>query len=257
MTEPRRRVPLAAADSGWLHPWPTLFDVASVMPTSGWILVGGLMVQAHALAHDIEVVRPTDDLDLLLDIDVSRSVAADADRQISSLGYVLQVPLNSRSKSSPHYRYLRQSAWGVERIDVMIADHAAPSARRLLQGRPMFAAEGGTQALRRTMAYAIDDGHVQVHELTVPDELGALVMKGAAYGVDRRDRERHLQDAAVLAACITDHAVELTRLAGSDGKRLRILARALADPVHPAWLSLGREQRQAGMDTLRILTDPP
>lgn len=29
-------------------------------------------------------------------------------------------------------------------------------------------------------------------------------MKGAAYTGDRRDRERHLQDAAVLAACITD-----------------------------------------------------
>lgn len=75
----------------------------------------------------------------------------------------------------------------------------------------MFAVEGGTQALRRTMTYVIDDGQGQIHELTVPDELGALVMKGAAYAVDRRDRERHLQDAAVLAACITDHASELER----------------------------------------------
>lgn len=214
------------------------------------------MVQAHALAHDVAVVRPTDDLDLLLDIEVSRSVASDTHRQISSLGYVLQGPLDSRSKSSPHYRYLRESTSGDERIDVMVADHAAPRASRLLHGRPMFAVEGGTQALRRTMTYAIDDGQGQIHDLTIPDELGALVMKGAAYAVDRRDRERHLQDAAVLASCITDHAAELNRLAGSDRKRLRTLARALADPAHPAWLALDREQRQAGMDTLRILTDP-
>lgn len=57
---------------------------------------------------------------------------------------------------------------------MMVADHAAPSARRLLQGRPTFAVEGGTQALRRTMTYVIDDGQGQTHELTVPDELGRL-----------------------------------------------------------------------------------
>lgn len=256
MRAPGRRVRLAAADGGWLHPWPNVFEVAGVMPGRGWTLVGGLMVQAHALAHDVAVVRPTDDLDLLLDIEVSRSVASDTHRQISSLGYVLQSPLDSRSKTSPHYRYLRESTLGVERIDVMVADHAGPSAGRLLQGRPMFAVEGGTQALRRTMTCAIDDGKGRIHELTVPDELGAVVLKGAAYAVDRRDRERHLQDAAVLAACITDHAAELNRLAGSDRKRLRTLAKALADPAHPAWLALDPEQRQAGMDTLRILTDP-
>ncbi len=31
----------------------------------GWTLVGGLMVQAHAIVHGIAAVGPTDDLDLL------------------------------------------------------------------------------------------------------------------------------------------------------------------------------------------------
>lgn len=119
----------------------------------------------------------------------------------------------------------------------------------------MFAVEGGTQALGRTMIYALDVGDGRAIRLSVPDELGALVLKGAAYSVDRRDRDRHLADAAVLAACIDDHAAQIERLAGSDRRRLRLLAKALADPVHPAWLVLDRPRRLAGQDTLRILTD--
>ena len=120
----------------------------------------------------------------------------------------------------------------------------------------MFEVEGGTQALGRTVVFEMQTGAEEVVRITVPDELGALVLKGAAYTADSRDRDRHLQDAAVLAACITDHATELSRLGGSDRKRLRILNRALADPSNPAWLSLTPDLRLVGQDTLRILTAP-
>jgi len=84
------------------------------------------------------------------------------------------------------------------------------------------------------------------------------VLKGAAYLVDSRDKDRHLRDAAVLAATITDHRTELRRLKGSDRKRIRQLQQALADPRHIAWLSLPAELRVPGRDTLRILgSDPP
>jgi hypothetical protein len=112
----------------------------------------------------------------------------------------------------------------------MVADHVAPRAQQLLSGQPMFAVEGGTQALQRIMVYAFDTGVVGADEISVPDEFGAFVLKGAAHLADRRDRERHLQDAAVLAACITDHAAALSRLGGSDRKRIRHLAEALSDP---------------------------
>jgi hypothetical protein len=120
---------------------------------------------------------------------------------------------------------------------------------------PMFAVAGGKQALDRTMTLAIEAAHGEVIELSVPDELGELVLKGAAYISDPRDRDRHLFDAAALAACITDHATERDRLKGSDNKRLRTLETALADHRHPAWLSLPEPARIAGQDTLRILTN--
>jgi hypothetical protein len=72
---------------------------------------------------------------------------------------------------------------------------------------------------------------------SVPDASGALVLKGAAYIADARDRDRHLFDAARLAATISDHGTELDRLKESDTRRLRALRDALADVRHPAWLA--------------------
>jgi hypothetical protein len=66
-------------------------------------------------------------------------------------------------------------------------------------------------------------GTGEVVSLSVSDELGALVLKVAAYSVDRRDCDRHLMDAAVLAACISDHAAELEQLGGSDRQRRKSL----------------------------------
>ena len=116
-----------------------------------------------------------------------------------------------------------------------------------------MAIDGGAQALTRTRrATVTQDGRTV--DLTVPDLLGALVLKGAAHAADSRDRERHLRDAAVLASLITDHAAELARLKGSDRKRLRHLHDALGDPLDDAWLLLPDDARLRGQDTFRILS---
>lgn len=254
MTDSSRVVIIEEPIGGWFAPWPNVFELSKFLSEENWILVGGLMVQLHAMANGIDTVRPTVDLDILLDIELSSAVVMKADRAISTLGYVLQEPGDVRRKQSPHYRYVRHTAIGVEKIDVMVPEHAGPTATRRLHGRPMFEVEGGTQALGRTMTCELKSLSNDSARITVPDELGALILKSAAYTADNRDRERHLQDAAVLATCVTDHATELHRLRGSDRKRLRVLATALADPTNPAWLALSPDLRVAGADTFRILT---
>lgn len=256
MNGERQRVALVAPLQGWTHPWPNLFELARALPTDKWTLVGGVMVQGHALAYGVPITRPTDDLDILLHIEINTTVTEEAHRQITQLGYELREPVDARKSTSPHYRYERASPLGVEKIDVMSADHAAPRVRQQLQGRPMFEVEGGTQALQRTMIYVADGGNGESHPISVPDELGALVLKSAAYQTDTRDRGRHLQDAAVLAACITDHSTERGRLAGSDGRRITRVAKALADPRHPVWIMLDEPHKTAAQDTLRILSAP-
>jgi len=250
----RRRVELATPRHGWDHPWPNAFEVAEHFDTSKWTLVGGLMVQAHAIGHAIAVTRPTADLDVLLHIEVDPNVASEAHRKLTGMGYRLQEPFR---RDGPNYRYLRGDGRLVDNIDVMAADHAAPHSRQELHGQEMFAVDGGTQALRRTMIYVVRAPNETSYDISVPDELGALVLKGAAHMVDRRDRDRHLMDAAVLAACITDHAAEIERLAGSDRKRIAHLAEQLSEPNHKAWLTLDQQHRTAGRDTLRILSAEP
>jgi hypothetical protein len=248
-----RVITLETPAGGWFTPWPNVFELSGVLPTDRWSLVGGLMVQARAMAHGIDAVRPTEDLDVLLQIEVSSAVVTDADRVISALGYVLQQPVDTRRKQNPHYRYERVGEVGSAKIDLLIPDHAAPSATRRLHGRPMFEVQGGTQALSRTMICDMRTGSNDSARISIPDELGALVLKSAAYTADSRNRDRHLQDAAMLAACITEHVTELGRLRGSDRKRLRTLAKALSDSTNPAWLALSPGLRVAGQDTLRIL----
>jgi hypothetical protein len=104
------------------------------------------------------------------------------------------------------------------------------------------------------MIYEFERPDGRAVDFSVPDELGALVLKCAAYIADSRDRDRHLFDAAVLAACITNHAGERERLTGNDRKRIRHLAEQLKNPQHPAWRPLSSDHQQLGQDTLRILS---
>jgi hypothetical protein len=245
VTSPRR-IQVPTPSYGWDHPWPNAFELARVFAADKWTLVGGLMVQAHALAHGVASNRPTRDLDILLHVKIATGVVVEAAEALESvLNYQLQEPF---ARKGPVYRYTR----GADQIDVMSPDHTRPTP--LLRRQPMFAIDGGKQALDRSMTLALEPTPGETIELSIPDELGALVLKGAAYLSDGRDRDRHLFDAAVLAACITDHATERNRLKGTDRKRLRALAIALADHRHPAWLSLPESARIPGQDTLRILT---
>jgi len=250
-----RRVEVPTPSHGWEYPWPNAFEVAAVFRTDRWTLVGGLMVQAHALAHGINVIRPTNDLDMLLHIEMIAGVAGEANARLQDLGYRLRVPLKRKGHV---YRYERSQDAQLldvpDVIDVMAPDHLGPYRAARLGNSPMFAAPGGRQSLSRTVRLAMTtDGGVTV-EFGIPDELAALILKGAAHLGDRtRERVRHLFDAAVLAATITDHAAERARLKGSDGKRLRHLCNELADERHPAWLRLPASLRSKGRDTLRIL----
>lgn len=240
-------ITIVAPLGGWAPPWPLVIEISAALPVGSWVLVGGLMVQLHARAAGVDVVRPTDDVDALVDVMAEGvTVSSIADR-LRGLGFVVVEP---GWENTPAHRLQR----GRDVIDLLVADHLPSHKRQRLAGRPAMAAEGGAQALARTERVTVSDGDAAVY-LSIPDRLGALVLKAAAHGADGRDRERHLRDGALLAALITDHRKELARLQGSDRKRLRRLRDALADPLQDAWLLLPDDLRQRGQDTLRILSE--
>ena len=85
-----------------------------------------------------------------------------------------------------------------------------------LHGKTMVAIEGGTQALRRTINARLEIVPGENTTVSVPSPFGGVILKAPAYQSDTRDRERHLQDAALLLAVIEDPLAERAGFAGSD-----------------------------------------
>ncbi|MFE4542231.1 hypothetical protein [Arthrobacter sp. NPDC056727] len=168
---------------------------------------------------------------------------------LAGLGYGLQTSIGP---DAPAHRFSR----GSEQIDVMIADHAVAKPPQRLGQRDMFRIAAGTQALQRTVSCRIDTGSGIV-TVSIPNTLGALVLKGAAYREDSREGRRHLDDAAVLAATLKDPLAAVPGMKGTDRSRIITLHTALADPLHPSWLVLEEADRATGRDTLRILASNP
>lgn len=172
---------VATPAGGWGPPWPQCIELAMNLPTQHWTLVGGLMVQLHSARAGLAITRPTADVDIVLHLETPATTVPQVQSVLSKLGYTLQTSLDA---SAPAHRFVR----GKEQVDVMVADRAAPRIAQRLGGRNMFALPAGTQALRRTVYCrfdATDDDSIEVL-ISIPNTLGALVLKGAAYREDSR-----------------------------------------------------------------------
>lgn len=253
----RPTIDVTAALGGWPTPWPNVAELAKRLPNERWTLIGGLMVQLHAVHHGIGIIRPTNDVDIMLHVETSRGVPAAAADVLESLGYRLITPVDPLNESA--HRFIRGDTRidlmtsTTDTIDVLIADHAPPRVVEKLRGRAMVKIDGGTQALRRTINARLEIVTGRTTNISVPDAFGALILKAAAYQTDSRDRERHLYDAAVLLCCIENPYVEKERFAGSDRKRLQLLAKSLSAD-HPAWRRIPPGAGADGQAALRLLS---
>lgn len=255
----RSRDPMdvVAAVGGWPDPWPNVAELAEVLPSDNWTLVGGLMTQLHTINHGFGVVRPTNDVDVVLHIETRRGVPAATANALESIGYRLQESIDPRNNTA--HRFIRGTSRvdlvagaADEVVDVLVADHAAPSVIEPLRGRDMVQIEGGTQALRRTVNARLEIVAGKPTVISVPRPFGAVILKAAAYITDSRNPARHLSDAAALLGCIEDPMGEKEGLSGSDRKRLAVLDKAL--PLdHLAWRALPEAVAFDGQIALRIL----
>ncbi|MHA7269520.1 hypothetical protein [Arthrobacter sp. HLT1-20] len=237
---------IEAPAGGWTTPWPQCMELAAAIPSEQWTLVGGLMVQLHATAAGLPVSRATTDVDMVLHIETEATTAPKMQHALGALGYAIEQSLD---KDAPAHRFLR----GKQQVDVMIADHTAPRNITKMAGREPFQIEGGTQALRRTVNVVVTGNDGAQTQLSIPNLHGALVLKGAAFMTDSRDRGRHLDDAAMLCACIKDPYAIVEARRGMDRKRFNALFGALESPTHHGWMQLEESNRQAAQDVLRIL----
>lgn len=247
--QPRELWEIPTPPGGWFKPWPQCAELARSIPSEQWTLVGGLMVQLHGIRAGLQIMRPTHDVDLLLHIETGAVSMPAMHRALDGLGYVLRPSLDD---TAPAHRFVRDG----EQLDVMVADHLAPRLVPRLAGRRVVQAPGGTQALRRTVKCHLRVDGEDVW-LSVPNLLGALVLKGAAYRSDTRERERHLDDAVLLAATISRPRQLQLQLRGSDRKRIISLLGELSNPNHKSWLTIPQQLRLPALESLRRLAANP
>lgn len=232
-------------DDDLIPAWGTVIELAATGIAGQWTLVGGLMVAAHAHRAGVLMRRPTDDVDALVDYMTNRSSLAEARAVLSAIGFQL-------SDEEQHaYRFRHEDG---RKVDLMVADHLPSRMSPRLDRRPAFAAPSGEQAIRRRDIYRLEFQGGVVAEAGVPDEFGALVAKGAAWLVDQRDRERHLDDAAVLLACIHDASdLDYASASANDRKRIDAVTSVLAAESHPSWVNLDEPDRRRGLLNLALV----
>lgn len=205
----------AKLDIGKLgEPWVTLAEIARNVDTDAWVLVGGLMTKAHALLSGLPdgVVRPTSDVDLLIDVLSTTFAASKVTHGLSHLGFELREP----TISDYAHRYVRDGFV----VDVLVVDHPPKSTYKHNKVRdwPIMFIDGGQSAAFKKMELELTDAEGSV-TINIPDVLGALVLKCAAARKDHY-KMRHLQDAALLASLVDDPLLARERLIGNDRKRI-------------------------------------
>ncbi|MDE9366463.1 hypothetical protein PZ938_12695 [Luteipulveratus sp. YIM 133132] len=257
MRADRPEIQVDPAPGGWPAPWPSVAELDDALPTGSWTLVGGLMTQLHTMHHGLGVVRPTNDVDIVLHIETLRGVPNQVAAALETLGYRLQPSIDPRNNTA--HRFVRGATTvdliagrADDQVDVLIADHPARRVVEKLRGREMIRIEGGTQALRRTINAHMDITPGTTATISVPRPFGAMIIKAAAYTADSRDRDRHIFDAAALLACIEDPFAERAGFTGSDRRRIATLVAHLV-AAHPAWRVLPEEHRTQAQLTLNIL----
>jgi hypothetical protein len=211
--------------------WALVLDIAERIPPNRWVLIGGQMVMLHGLAAGRAPTRASQDVDVLADL---LTDSAGLSRCVSALH---ELHLRPETDSAGRvYRFRR--ATDNATADVLAPDHTPPRWSLRTAGGDTIQVAGGRQALQRTVLMTVRKGDRSA-VVPVPDRLGALVLKAAAWAADSRDRERHSGDAAFLVSLMSDPLAERARFAGSDRKRLLRLDAVLADPDAPEWRALG------------------
>lgn len=161
-------------------------ELAQALDPGRWVLVGGLMVHAHSRIAGIPNNRPTDDADVVVEVQTTYDYVTAAE-SVRSLGF---TPHESLDHNGPIYRFSR----GTEQIDLMSPDRGL---KVRFKQRPVLQVPASSSAMKNAQEFTTATGTT----VRIPNLSGALALKGAAYTTPSVNPMRHVQDALVLFAC--------------------------------------------------------
>ena len=200
--------------------WLGILDLYDRL-NGGWTLIGGQLVHLHCAERGEFPVRPTNDVDTVIDVRADPMILHTFTKTLEDLGF----------KSDGISGEGRQHRWkrGDASIDVLLPEGVGERAseRQGVTGSPTLTTEGGAQALRRSETVAVT---VNGHEGFVrrPSLVGALVVKAAAHtNPGDRDLRRHRHDFVVLAGLIAARDFAAEDVNKTDRRRLRRIVAAI------------------------------
>ena len=202
-------VALPVLGGGQAASWAALIEIAPMLGEH-WLLIGGQMVLLHEVERHASEIRPTDDIDVAVDLRARPSGLSAMHDALSLAGFDQDVP----APSGTAHRYRRGGAV----VDVLAPDNMGARAQLGLGAGHRIEAPGTTQAFRRIELVTVE---LAGSEATIrrPNLVGALLGKVAAVTRIRSqaaaERAKHVRDADALA-----------RLLGVGDRRLAALTKA-------------------------------
>jgi hypothetical protein len=179
--------------------WTKALELAELFgDATDWTLIGGLMVQLHAIEHDLDS-RLTSDIDLLGDSRRRPSTTQRIAEILESRGGIMAEP--PRSNRDLGYQFEIDG----EIVEVLGTEGIGESGPKTIGDFRTFQVPGGTQALRRTEVVNISlDGKPAI-DMRRPNLLGAILIKARVVSKRRRTKfESDRQDLILLLSLAED-----------------------------------------------------
>ena len=178
---------------GQAESWAALVELAPAFGDN-WLLVGGQMVFLHELERKATDVRPTDDIDVVVDLRAEPAGLARIHSALISASFEQDSP----GPEGTAHRYRR----GAAVIDVLAPDNVGKRAPLTLGSGRTIEAPGTSQAFHRRGIVSVEvEG--ETAQIRRPDLVGALLGKAAAVvkisSQSAASRAKHLRDFDSLA----------------------------------------------------------
>ena len=211
-------IQLPSLAGGQADSWAALVELATMFGDN-WLLVGGQMVFLHEIERDATDVRPSDDVDVVVNLRAEP-------RGLARIHEALTVAAFSQDAPGPDgaaHRYRR----GTALIDVLAPDNVGERAQLTLGAGRTIEAPGTTQAFQRSGIVTVEVGGASA-EIHRPNLVGALIGKASAVAKiasqSAASRAKHLGDFDSLARLLGPDDRASADLSKSERKLLGQLA---------------------------------